>query len=177
MTTEYRQFLALSQARYSCRLYSDEPVSDEHLRLIAEAARLAPSACNRQPWHLLIVTDAERRQALTSCYGRDWLQAAPAFIAIIGNHAEAWHREAYDGKDHTDVDAAIITEHICLAAASLGIGSCWICNFDAARFSELFGLSPDLEPIAIVALGHPAKEGAPEKIRKPLSEIASWQKL
>lgn len=177
MTTEYQQFLALSRQRHSCRLYTEEPVSREDLELIAEAARLAPSACNRQPWHLLIITEKEQRETLTSCYAKEWLQAAPAFIAVVGNHGEAWHRELYDHKDHTDVDAAIITEHICLAAASLGIGSCWICNFDAARFAKLFGINAECEPIAIVALGHPAKPDAPEKVRKPLTDILSWQTL
>ena len=88
--------------RYSCRHYSQEPVSQEQILEILECARLAPSACNRQPWRFVVVDEPELLAAVKRCYDRAWLESAPAVIVACGVHDEAWHRA--DGKDHTDVD-------------------------------------------------------------------------
>ncbi|MDE5689822.1 MAG: nitroreductase family protein, partial [Duncaniella sp.] len=99
----YPQLYRLSQLRYSCRAYSDRPVRRDTLRSVLDVARLAPSACNRQPWVFLVADSAEQREAIISSYDRQWIRTAPEFIVACGIHDEAWHRGC-DGKDHTDVD-------------------------------------------------------------------------
>ena len=113
------------------------------------------------------------RQAIAECYPREWIKTAPAFIVAVGNHSEAWHRPS-DGKDHTDIDLAIAIEHLCLAATSLGLGTCWVCNFDAKKCAELLRLPESAEPVAILPIGYPAESLIPEKKRKPVDEIIQW---
>lgn len=171
----YPHFYKLSAARYSCRNYNREPVGRDVLTAVVDAARLAPSACNRQPW-VFVVVDEEgpARDAIMKAYDREWIASAPAFIVACGNHAEAWHRPA-DGKDHTDVDVAIAVEHICLAAASLGLQTCWICNFNAPMVAEALNLPEEMESVAVIPIGHPAENNiVPEKKRKTTDDILRW---
>ena len=165
-------FLELARKRYSVRQYSDRSVEPEKMDYVLEAARLAPSAVNKQPWRILLIESEEKRQQLQSCYDREWFKQAPLYLIVCGNHAESWKR-AEDGKDHVDVDVAILTEHLCLAAAEQGLGTCWVCNFNVARCKQLFNLPEDLEPIVLLPLGYPADESAfeGEKKRKALTEI------
>lgn len=172
----FPRFYSLINERYSCRDYSPRPVEAEMIRTILDTARLAPSACNRQPWVFIVVEDGKERDALVSSYDRDWFNSAPVYIVACGNHSEAWHRA--DGKDHTDVDVAIAVEHICLAATTFGLGTCWVCNFDRPTVSEGLGLPPEIEPVAIIPLGFPAEGSVrPEKKRKPIDDIVKWGKF
>ncbi len=174
----YPAFSDLISARYSCRAYADTPVSRGELMAVLETARLAPSACNRQPWKFVIIADdPQLKQEVLKAYPREWAMTAPALIVACGNHSEAWHRGS-DGKDHTDVDVAIAVEHICLAAASFGLGTCWVCNFDPAVVTEALNLLDTLEPIAIIPIGYPASgTTAPAKQRKSFDEILQWGKF
>ena len=165
-------FLELARRRCSVRQYSDRAVEPEKMDYVLEAARLAPSAVNKQPWRILLIENEEKRQQLQDCYDREWFKQAPLYLIICGNHVESWKR-AEDGKDHVDVDVAILTEHLCLAAAEQGLGTCWVCNFNVARCKQLFALPDDLEPIVLLPLGYPADESVfeGEKKRKALAEI------
>ncbi len=160
----------LSEKRFSARKYTSEQVSDEDLNYILECVRQAPSAVNRQPWRFLVVRSEEARARLCRCYGRSWFATAPLYIICMRNDSEAWVRPC-DGKPHGDIDVAIATEHLCLAAADRGLGSCWVCNFDAALLRELFPVE-GYEAVAIVPVGHVA-EDCPhaEKKRKALEDI------
>ena len=170
----YPQLYRLAEQRYSCRSYSDRKVDRDTILTILDVVRLAPSACNRQPWIFLVADSPEQRAAILGSYDREWARTAPEFIVACGLHDEAWHRAA-DGKDHTDVDVSIAVEHLCLAATSLGLATCWVCNFDPAPIREAFGLPENVEPIAILPLGYPAEGSAiPAKKRKELSEIVKW---
>lgn len=165
-------FLELARKRCSVRQYGDRSVEPEKVDYVLEAARLAPSAVNKQPWRILLIESEEKRLQLQNCYDREWFKQAPLYLIVCGNHAESWKR-AEDGKDHVDVDVAILTEHLCLAAAEQGLGTCWVCNFNVARCKQLFNLPEDLEPIVLLPLGYPADESAfeGEKKRKALTEI------
>ncbi len=175
--SSYPRFYALSEDRFSCRSYRSDAVEESLVLSVIDAARLAPSACNRQPWLFVIADTDELRSAVAASYDRDWFAAAPVYIVACGLHSDAWHRP-HDGKDHTDVDVAIVVEHLCLAASSLGLGTCWVCNFDAKAVAEAFNMPADVEPVALIPLGYPA-EGtvAPAKKRKPLTEIVKWGKF
>ena len=90
---------------------------------------------------------------------------------MCGVPSEAWVRPA-DGHNHVDVDVSIATEHLCLAATALGLGTCWVCNFNPDVLSSGLGLDRSIVPVAIVPLGHPAEgTAAPAKRRKELGEI------
>jgi nitroreductase len=167
------KIMDLIQKRCSIRDYSDKPIEQEKLDYIIEAARLAPSACNLQPWRILIIQSDEGKEKIQMCYGRDWFKTAPLYMVICGDHSESWKRNQ-DEKDHADIDIAIATEHICLAAVEQGLGTCWVCHFDAKRCSELFNIPEDIEPIVIIPIGYPSDpdlfDKTPKK-RKPINEI------
>ncbi len=171
--TTYKELLDVMLRRYSCREYAPIPVNREHILEVLEAARIAPSACNRQPWKFIVADTPELCKKIALCYDREWARTVPAFIIAAGCHNEAWHR-AEDGKDHTDVDLSIAVEHICLAATALGLGTCWICNFNPTKLNETLSLDNNTEPVAIIAIGYPARPDAPDKKRKPIEEIVIW---
>lgn len=171
-------FNDLVNARYSCRNYNRNKVVERVLLVkIIEMARLAPSACNRQPWTFIIVDDqceASCRKCVIDSYNRPWAETAPAFIIACGDHSQAWVRPA-DSKDHTDVDLSIAIEHICLAATDAGLGTCWVCNFDAEILSQGLNIPQNYEPIAIIPIGYPADDTTiPTKNRKEIEDIIKW---
>jgi nitroreductase len=147
------------------------------LKAVLEVARLAPSACNLQPWIFYVVQDARLLQELQTCYDRDWLKSAPVCIVVCGNHGTSWKRKS-DNKDHCDIDVAIAIDHLTLAATEVGLGTCWICNFSTDRCRELLQLSSSLEPVALIPIGYPAKDNIWEttvKNRKKTEEIIFYK--
>ncbi len=171
---QFSTFMELVKQRYSCRSYADKPVEREKIAAILDAARLAPSACNKQPWLFIVADEEPVRTGIIESYPREWARTAPAFIVVCGDHNESWHRPE-DGKDHMDVDCSIAAEHICLAAAAAGLGTCWICNFDPAKLRETISVPEHIEPVVVLAIGYPfAQSVAPEKKRKHLDEIVRW---
>ena len=169
-----QEFIKLAEERSSIRKYSNKEVSRELINQVIESARIAPSAVNFQPWRFLIVTGEKAKAVVREFYPREWFATAPLYIVACGNHEEAWHR-SFDGKDHTDVDVAIAVEHICLSAAAAGLGTCWVCNFDAAKLKADLSLPENMEPIAIIPLGYTEGDGdvRPKK-RKSTEEIVQW---
>ena len=169
--------MQLMRSRYSCRAYkAGTPVNHDLLTAVVDAARLAPSATNRQPWIFLVVDSAEGLDAVYESYNREWIKSAPACIITFGDHDAAWHRPC-DNKDHTDVDLSIAIEHICLAATSLGLGTCWVCNFIPEVIMRAFDVPAHLEPIAIIPIGYPESDTVPTKVRKDNDAIIRFNKL
>lgn len=167
------EFNKLIQARYSVRQFATQEVELGKLESILEAGRLAPSAVNFQPWQFIVVCDKEQLQKLSACYHREWFAAAPCCIVVCGDHRQSWHRRV-DGKDHCDIDAAIAIDHMTLQAVELGLGTCWVCNFDVERTRQLFQLPAHIEPIAFLPIGYPKSNEMPIKKRKSLDEIVHW---
>ncbi len=165
-------FTDLARKRYSVRNYKETPVEKEKLLEVIEAARLSPSAVNYQPRHFIIVTDEELKNRIAETYPRDWFRKAPAVIVVCGDHSISWKRK--DGKDHCDIDTAIAIDHLTLAAADIGLGTCWICAFDAEKCHQVLNLPENLEVVALVPIGYPADDTIPEKKRKSIDEIVSW---
>ena len=170
-----KNMLSLSQERFSARKFTSEAVSQEDLDYIMQCVQLAPSAVNRQPWLWLIVRSAEAKEKLQECYDREWFKTAPMCIVACGNHQQAWHRKL-DGKDHTDIDVAIAVDHLTLAAVDMGLGSCWICNFDAQKCAQVLDLPEGVEPIAMVPIGYAATDEQPLKKRKSHDELFVYKK-
>ena len=163
-------FRELVRARYSCREYRDDPVEEEKLAAVLEAARLAPTACNRQAFRLYVIPTAAHQDGLRALYSRDWLAKAPLVIGITGHPEENWVRK--DGRNYVDVDCAIVMDHLVLQAADLGLGTCWIGAFDPPAARRLLELPAGWEPIAFTPLGYPRDPGRP-KSRKPLTELVT----
>ena len=161
-------FLELVKRRYSCRAYEQRPVEREKLDYVMECVRMAPSAVNKQPWRFRVISDGEGRAKLQQCYARDWFNTAPVYVIASVLHDEEWVRG--DGKRHGDIDIAIAVEHLCLAAAEQGLGTCWVCNFDAVKCGEVFSLPESEEPAVLIPMGYAADE-LKEKKRKPIKEI------
>ena len=170
-------FLDLCKNRYSIRDYQNRQVEKEQIEKVLEAARLAPSAVNFQPWIFLVVQTPEGRAKIIETYKREWIQTAPCFIIALENKNESWKRKI-DMKDYGEVDLSIAIEHICLEAEDLGLGTCWVCNFNPDLLIKNFDIPEHLVPLAIIPIGYPVlKDEAVIKNRKSLSEIVRWEKL
>ena len=159
--------------RYSVRGYRPDPVSDDDLARVLEAARQAPTAANRQPFRIVVVHTAGREEELGRVYGRKWFTQAPLVLAFAAVPGEAWRR--MDDKPYDEVDATIAMDHLVLAATALGLGTCWVAAFDPAAAREALGLPDDVEPIAFTPLGHPDKDRA-QTGRKPLEELVRYER-
>jgi nitroreductase len=166
-------FLELAKKRYSVRKYSNKEVEKEKLLRIFEAVRLAPTACNLQPFRFVVITEPEMKNRIAAAYSGKWILPAPVIIAVCGDHSQSWKRR--DGKDYCDVDAAIAVDHLTLAAAELGLGTCWIGAFDSRLCHDELKLPAHMEVIALIPLGYPEKEEIPEKNRKDLEDIIRWE--
>lgn len=169
-------FLELAKRRCSIRSYSDRPIDKETWDYVLEAGRMAPSACNNQPWFFMVVRDEKLRDQLRELYDRPWVASVPAFIVVLADHDTSWKRR-YDAKDHADIDVAIATEHLCLAAAEKGLGTCWICSFDRKKCADLLRLPEPIEPVVILPIGYPTDEKLFEttpKNRKSLADIVRY---
>lgn len=166
-------FSELVEARYSVRAYKPDAVPEESLRQVLEAARMAPTAANRQAFQLVVIHVAGREAELQTIYGREWFTQAPLVICACGLSEENWVRR--DGKNYNDVDVAIVMDHLTLAATDLGLGTCWIGAFDPDAAREVLGLPDGVEPVAFTPLGVPADSPRPKQ-RKALDELVRYER-
>ncbi len=167
-------FLDLARSRYSSRAYRPDPVPEDKLAQVLEAARLAPTADNRQPFQLVVLRTEGRREELKQIYRKDWFVQAPLVIGACGVPGLNWVRKQ-DGKNYNDVDVAIVMDHLILAAADLGLGTCWVAAFDPAAARRILQLPPEVEPVAFTPLGYPADEAGAKK-RKTLPELVRYER-
>jgi nitroreductase len=167
------EFSELIQKRYSVRAYKPNPVEEEKLQQVLDAARLAPTAANRQPFQIIVIHTEGREEELKQIYRRDWFVQPPLVICVCGLPSQAWTRG--DGKNFTDVDVAIAMDHLILAAADAGLGTCWVGAFDPDAAREVLGLPEDVEPIVFTPLGYPADQPKAKK-RKPLAELVRQER-
>ena len=160
------------RTRRSIRKYKPDPVPDDILQDVLNAARLAPSAGNRQPWLFIVVRDPEVKERMKEVYGAEWFYTAPVIIVACGYRDKAWTRS--DGKNYMEVDVTIAMDHLILAAWEKGLGTCWIGAFDPQKAREVLEIPEDAEPVVMTPLGWPAEQ--PEaKPRKSLDEIVIYK--
>jgi nitroreductase len=167
------EFQELITTRYSVRAYKSDPVEENKLQQCLEAARMAPTAANRQPFQLIVIHTQGREKELLKVYNRDWFVQAPLVICAVGLHDKAWTR--YDEAKYTAVDVAIAMDHFILAATDLGLGTCWIAAFNPVTAREVLELPKNAEPMIFTPLGYPADEPK-EKERKPLSDLIRYER-
>lgn len=168
------EFSKLIESRYSVRAYKSDAVQEEKLQAVLNAARLAPTACNKQPIQFVVIHTAGRQHELKRIYGAEWFSQPPIVICACMVTSEAWVRGS-DSKMHGEIDAAIAMDHLILAAANEGLGSCWICAFDPSAAREVLRLPPGVEPIAFTPLGYPA-DSPREKRRKPVEDLVKFER-
>jgi len=164
-------FSELIARRYSVRSYRALPIEAEKLQCVLEAARLAPTAANRQPFRIYVIRTAGRADDLKRIYHKAWFSQAPLVLCVCGLPGQAWVRG--DGQSYLAVDVAIVMDHLTLAAADLGLGTCWIADFNAAAARKVLALPVGVEPVIFSPLGYPADQLSP-KNRKPLSDLVSY---
>ena len=121
---------------------------------------------------LLVLHTLGREQELRSIYDRDWFVQAPLVICACGLPAGNWIRR--DGHNYVDVDVAIVMDHLILAAADAGLGTCWIGAFDPQAARSVLRLPDDVELIAFTPLGYSADQPRPKK-RKALEELVRYE--
>jgi nitroreductase len=161
------------ESRRSVRAYRPDPIDKETLARVLEAARSAPTAHNRQPFRIVVVSAMGHEMDLARVYRPPWFAQAPLVLAVVAVPGEAWRRG--DGKLYDEVDAAIVMDHLVLAATALGLGTCWVADFDPDATREVLGLPHDVVPIACTPLGYPDKIPAPPG-RRPLEELVKYER-
>jgi nitroreductase len=178
------EFANVIKGRTSIRNYSEKPVEDEKINYVFECTRLAPSWANKQCWRFIVVRDKENILAIskTSLINR-WLKTAPVLIIACGNPSESGNR---NGIDYYTVDTSIALEHLVLAAADVGLGTCWIGAFDEQKIKELLEIPKRIRIVALTPLGYPTdKKGFMGTIikfvtrgrkRRSLDEIVHYER-
>lgn len=170
-------FINIARQRFSVRSYTNRAVEPEKLDKILEAAHVAPTAANLQPVRLLVVQSEEGLAKLGDAAN---IYGAPLAIIVCADREKAWVRP-FDGKQTGDIDASILTDHMMLQAAELGLGSVWICYFKPDVIRREFDLPDNLEPVNILAVGYGNGEAADpdrhETTRIPISRLVSYEKL
>jgi len=178
------QFLNLVNRRGSCRRYDPgRTVPRDAVAYCLEAARLAPSACNRQPWRFVMVDEAEKRRAIyETCrlpgISHAWWRDVPLFVALCADLDLITHRvaPAISGVPYYLIDLGIAGEHFVLAAAERGLGSCWIGWFSEKAVKKVLRIPRRIRVPSLIALGYPADGQAPPgpAARTEAAEIAHW---
>lgn len=170
------EFNDLIRSRESIRNYDpSRPVPKKILEKILDAGRVAPSACNFQPWRFLVISSAEMLEKLRTCYERDWFKEAPHILVIVGHRNKAWNR-SYDNYNSVETDLAIALTHIILSAENEGVGTCWIEAYNPATLKEVLNLKDNEVVFGITPLGYqkPGFKKSLSKKRKPLGDIAEF---
>lgn len=159
------------RARRSIRSFLDRPVEEEKLLAVLEAGRLAPSARNMQDWKFIVVKDAAtRRRLAVAARDQKFVGQAPVVIAACGTSDLVMTC----GQPAYAIDVAIAVDHMTLAAAARGLGTCWIGAFYEDKVKEILGVPPEIRVVALLPLGYPAEETEPRP-RKNLDDIVAWE--
>ena len=170
--------LDIIKKRQSIRKYQDKPVEEEKLQLILEAARLAPSSSNSQPWHFIVVKDKGLRSKIVQAvpFGvaaiNKFIEEAP--VTIVGCVTPGFFQKVSSlaGRENQYIDVSIAMEHMVLEAEELGLGTCWIGWFDEGKVKKLLNIPRAAKVVAMLSLGY--SDGAGHATtRKAMEEIIS----
>ncbi len=181
-TNPSEYFYELVRNRQSDRAYDTRPVEKDKVLRIIEAARLAPSACNAQPWRFIVVDDAELKNKLADAAAsrilgiNHFTKQAPVHIVIVMEPANLNSNfgSLVKGKTFPLIDIGIAAEHICLAAKAEGLGSCMLGWFDEPAVKKLLNIPKARRVTLIITIGYPLTGDVREKRRKALDEVVSF---
>ena len=168
-------YIELAKKRYSVRAFNSEKIENSKKDLILEAARIAPTGMNTQPFRILVIESKQNLEKLTKIAR---IYAAPLVFIICTNKEEAWIRK-YDHKSIEDIDASIVTDHMMMEATDLGLGSLWICHFNPNLVKSEFNIPANLQPLNMLAVGYTDKSPqSPDRHtvkRKTISELVYYE--
>lgn len=170
-------FLKLAKGRYSVRKFMDKPVEQEALDKILKAGYLAPTACNLQPQRILVINSKEGLAKLKTCTKCHF--NAPTAMLISYDRDKCWQRK-YDDKISGDIDASIVTTHMMLEAAAIGVGTTWVMHFDPAAVRKEFRVPASFDPVALLVMGYPAPDAEPfpgHSEFKAMDELVSYNEF
>ena len=165
-------YMEIVKGRYSCRSYNSDEISKEDMEYILECARLAPSACNLQPWKIYIVRDEKVKAGLCEAYPREWFAGAPVIAVFCGLKDENWKRA--DGADYLMCDVSLIADHFINAASDRGLGTCWIAAFDEEKAVSALKLPENEKVYVMTPLGYAADKSPALKKRKNAGDICCF---
>lgn len=165
--------LSAIKGRRSIRNYKNQPVEDEKLMKVLEAARLSPSARNLQEWKFVVVKDKKTRELLSEAAGNQLsVKQAPVTIVACGTSPQG---VMTCGQPRYTVDLSIATAYIILAAYEQGLGTCWLGHFYEDKVKEILGIPEDVRVVAMTPLGYPDEIPA-QRPRKSLDEIVCYER-
>lgn len=165
--------LSAIEGRRSIRKYSNKSVEEEKLLKVLEAARLSPSARNRQEWKFIVVRDDKTREELTEAIGQPFVGEAPIILVCCGTESEGVMR---GGQPRYTVDLSIATAYMILEAYEQGLGTCWLGSYDEGKVKEVLDIPDGVRVVSITPLGYPDESPSPRP-RKELDEIVSYDRF
>ena len=172
-----RDFLTLAEERYSVRQFKDEAVAQEAIDRILRAGHVAPTGCNIQPQRIFVIRSEEGMEKLRRCTKCHF--GAPMAMLIGYHRDECWKRK-YDGESCGWTDASIVTTHMMLEAADIGVGTTWVMHFDPAAVRREFGLAEEIVPVALLVMGYPAENAKPLPLHfqsRPMEEVVFYDRF
>lgn len=183
MSQNIFDFLSLVQSRQSDRAYIEKEVEKDKLLRCLEASRLAPSACNSQPWTFIVVDNTELKNKVAEATANALLplnhftKQAPIHIVIVLESPKLVSQlgGAIKNKEYPLIDIGIAAEHFCLQATSEGLGTCILGWFNEKKVKQLLNIPKGKRPLLIITLGYPAKPTR-KKIRKGFEKIVRYNK-
>jgi nitroreductase len=171
-------FYEVIRTRRSIRSFKKDQIPEDALNRVLDAARIAPSGSNRQPWRFILVTDDSLKQRMVAaCNNQNFVAEAPVIVVFCGQRLPL-NRGGYMGEMSILLDVSIAFTHLILAARAEGLGTCWIGAFDNGEVKKLLKIPENYEVVAITPLGYPSEGGFTETTnRKTLDEIVSQNKF
>ncbi len=169
------EFLELAKSRYSVRSFSNKQIESEKLNKILEAAKISPTAANKQPQKIYVLQSQQALQQInTVC---KCIFGAPTVLLIVADEMETWKNPFSTNYNTGDIDCSIVCTHLMLQAWELGIGSCWVGYFDLAQVNKAMKLPDNEKIVAILPIGYPSDKAKPSPMhyaRKKLEQIIKY---
>lgn len=156
-------------SRRSVRRYEKKEIPKDVLDKILEAGRQAPSAANKQPWHFIVLTDDKVKKELSKGLFNRFIKDSP--VTIVG----CAHKDLIVGR-WSNISTTIALQNMVIAAWAMGVGSCWIGDFNEEKVKKLLGITAKWKVVALISFGYPAENPQPRK-KKPLEKIVSFNKF
>lgn len=169
------EFLELAKSRYSVRSFSNKQIENEKLNKILEAAKISPTAANKQPQKIYVLQSQQALQQInTVC---KCIFGAPTVLLIVADEMETWKNPFSTNYNTGDIDCSIVCTHLMLQAWELGIGSCWVGYFDLAQVNKAMKLLDNEKIVAILPIGYPSDNAKPSPMhyaRKDVDQIVKY---
>ena len=166
------EFNKVITERYSVRGYSDKEVEKEKLEYVLNAATIAPTGVNAQPFKVFVIDTKKHKKELSEIYSAKWFVEAPYVLCVVAIKNKAWTRP-WDMKNIADIDATIVMDHMILAATDVGLGTCYIGAFKKNRAHQFLNLEENEEAVLFTPLGYGDAEPR-DTPRKELNEFVTY---